>query len=608
MAFTPWEWQTDNLERFKQRLGEGQRIYVLEACMGSGKSAAAAMMARYLLDEDIVDHVIVLVPWKSIQGDGEKGMIAAFGRTMDLDTREKFFTGTRRQPFQKPPQMDATVTLYQEVCNSQAVELIEFWKREWGFRFAMICDEIHHTNEINGTWGAYVEQLKELAAVSVFMSGTYFRGDKKPIGCITLDTEGEPLKDYSYVYKRAVQDGVVRQVTTRHNDANITLFDSTANRRYEVLLSEIGGGKELSEAKKQVLAPDGECMRQMIQNVHDSLMRTRCKFPDAACLFVCRPGRSDSYGNEDHGSEDRHVHRIAKQIKLLTGEQPTVVTHKDRDAIGKLSAFRRSTSPYLVAINMVSEGCDIPRLRAVAFCRYTNSEMLFRQIAGRALRLHTENGAIEDTSQAAQIYIPAFPVLVQFASRLWAEADEGVQARRCVVCGSYPCECPCKTCGKQPCICIFEPRVETQQTIFGLDATPIWNGGHMADDYVSEFYVQAAQSVITTTDGHRHENPVQLGHAFQHFHRGWIESQTNGAAKHTPAHDSRDKVKRNMTRNVRQLAIRAYDKQFDMAYHEEIQKPFGERWSVISNTWSIERMQQINDRLERRIMETCRNG
>ena len=43
-------------------------------------------------------------------------------------------------------------------------------------------------------------------------------------------------------------------------------------------------------------------------------------------------------------------------------------------------------NPYLVAVNMVSEGCDIPRLRAVAFCRYTTSEMLFRQIVGASKR------------------------------------------------------------------------------------------------------------------------------------------------------------------------------------------------------------------------------
>ena len=87
--------------------------------------------------------------------------------------------------------------------------------------------------------------------------------------------------------------------------------------------------------------------------------------------YVCRPGSGENYTRDDgsaQAQEDKHVHAIAKQIEGLTGEKPTVVTHHDRDAVGKIACFRRATNPYLVAVNMVSEGCDIPRIRAVAFC------------------------------------------------------------------------------------------------------------------------------------------------------------------------------------------------------------------------------------------------
>src|SRR5687768_10134007 len=93
---------------------------------------------------------------------------------------------------------------------------------------------------------------------------------------------------------------------------------------------------------------------------------------------------------------------------------------------------------------MVSEGCDIPRLRAVAFCRYTTSQMLFRQIVGRALRLHKD-----EDGTAAQIYLPAFPRLVEFAERLYSDAQEGLRDRRCKKCGEDPCQCVCE----QPCDC-----------------------------------------------------------------------------------------------------------------------------------------------------------
>jgi Type III restriction enzyme, res subunit len=77
MSFQPRKWQQDCLERFQQKLTEGSTSFILEACPGAGKSAMAAWMAKTLLDVNNdykVDHVLVLVPWVSIQGDTHKGM------------------------------------------------------------------------------------------------------------------------------------------------------------------------------------------------------------------------------------------------------------------------------------------------------------------------------------------------------------------------------------------------------------------------------------------------------------------------------------------------------------------------------------------------------
>jgi superfamily II DNA or RNA helicase len=191
MQFPLRLWQEACLKRFQERLSEGERTFVLEACMGAGKSAVAASIAKYLLEreQDPVDHVLVLVPWKSIQGDVEKGMLGTFGKTFGIDARDRFFTYSRRQVQQPVPQLEATITTYQEVCDQRAIDTLKMWKAK-GFRFALICDEIHHANEISGTWGPFVSQMKELADYSVFMSGTFFRGDGDPISCI--DTELDP--------------------------------------------------------------------------------------------------------------------------------------------------------------------------------------------------------------------------------------------------------------------------------------------------------------------------------------------------------------------------------------------------------------------------------
>ena len=570
--------------------------------MGSGKSVVAAGIAKWLLNTKRVQHVIVLVPWKSIQGDVDKGMLGTFAEGMGIDARDHFFS-YRRQARQPVPKLQATVTLYQEVCCQDAIETLKMWVAEKGFTFALICDEIHHTNEINSTWGVYVEQFKSLAAYSVFMSGTFFRTDRHPISCIPLDANGDPIKDYRFTYKEGVRDNVVRAVTTREVDAHVILYDKRRDTRYERMLSEITD-RDLSAAKRQVLDPAGECMRNMIETVHGDLQKTRTKFCDAACLFVCRPGGSDDFTRESEaGSEDRNVLKIASQIETITGEKPVVVTHHDTDAAGKIARFRRGTDPYLVAINMVSEGCDIPRLRSVAFCRFTKSQMLFRQIVGRALRMHT----MEDGT-AAQIYIPAFPKMLDFARALYSEAKEGVSERRpCDDCGKSPCECPCPSCGKRPCECeghLFPP----EPAIIPLDAIPVLDGGHVGHDKVTEDYVGIAEIISREDEAHRHSNRVQLGHVLQRYDRMRQHRQvpTESPPGSVNPLKERERLCRQINRRVRRLGYHKYGGDYQKAFVEEIERRFGAKFSAMQSAWTVDQLRPIAEHLENRMMEVFR--
>jgi superfamily II DNA or RNA helicase len=615
MTFQPRKWQQECLQRFQKNRAEGATSFVIEACMGAGKSALAAWLAKHLLDDDAengVDHVLVLVPWKSIQGDAEKGMLGAFGQLMGMEARDKFFI-YKRQPRQpRPDGIDATVTLYQEVCNQAAVETLKMWKAD-GWTFALICDEIHHTNEIDSSWGEYVEEMKNLAAFSVFMSGTFYRSDKNPISCIRteLNEKGDsvPVKDYRYTYPQGVRDSVVRRVTTREINATVLFKNRTTGCEYEAMLDETSA-KELSEAKKQVLDPYGECVRHIIEMAHTDLLKTRSKFPDAACLYVCRPGGGDNYTREDGGSlaqEDKHVHAIAKQIEGITGERPTVVTHHDSDAVGKIACFRRAKNPYLVAVNMVSEGCDIPRIRAVAFCRYTTSEMLFRQIVGRALRWLPG-----DEDIAAQIYLPAFPQLLAFGKTLYSEAEEGIRDRRCAICGSSnrPCDCPCEQCGQpRPCECSKRLFPE-ENPIMGMDATPVPDGGHFGADKVMEEMVNLADRIKELYEVHRAGNSVQMGHMLQAA-KILEQKSTQTPVSATPGYNpvaERDKLRRLINRHVRRLAIHVYKKDFKNAYYQEIERHFHEKFAVIVGAWGVEKLRPVADRLEKRILEVFRRG
>jgi hypothetical protein len=231
--------------------------------------------------------------------------------------------------------------------------------------------------------------------------------------------------------------------------------------------------------------------------------------------------------------------------------------------------------------------------------------MLFRQIVGRALRLH-----VSEDGTAAQIYLPAFPVLLDFAERLYTEAQEGIRDRRCQQCGEWPCECPCPGCGKHPCEChqsLFEMR---EPVLLAIDATPILDGGHVGADHVPERFVGYAIRITQESDAHRHFNHTQLGYALQRFEQMKKDAQPQPAAAplQTNPGAEREKLRRRINRHVRQLAFHVHQKDYAKAYHEEIEGPFSVKFTEIINTWSVDKLRQVADRLERRIVEVFRRG
>jgi hypothetical protein len=89
----------------------------------------------------------------------------------------------------------------------------------------------------------------------------------------------------------------------------------------------------------------------------------------------------------------------------------------DADPANAIRRFRRSHDPWIVAVNMVSEGVDIPRLRVVVYLTNRLTLLAFRQIVGRVVRTDSAN----DTDYG-RVYIPADRHLVDMARRVTDQA------------------------------------------------------------------------------------------------------------------------------------------------------------------------------------------
>ena len=196
------------------------------------------------------------------------------------------------------------------------------------------------------------------------------------------------------------------------------------------------------------------------------------------------------------------------------------------------------------------------------------------------------------------------------ARTAYSEAQEGIKNRRCSQCGGWPCECPCPVCNQHPCECeqVLFPTNDIK--LLGIDATPVLDGGHVGAEKVIEHYVRYAVTITQQSDAHRHFNHTQLGHALQQFVRLQQNGQRQAPATAHQANPAaeRDLMRRRINRHIKQLAFHLYNKDFAKAYYIEIEDPFRTKFTVITNTWTVDQLRQVADRLERRIMEVFRNG
>ena len=85
-------------------------------------------------------------------------------------------------------------------------------------------------------------------------------------------------------------------------------------------------------------------------------------------------------------TDQDHAHGIARLLRQRLGTRVVVATSDDPAASEKILDFTSSTDPWLVAVRMVSEGVDIPRLRVGVFATTTTTELFFRQVVGRFVR------------------------------------------------------------------------------------------------------------------------------------------------------------------------------------------------------------------------------
>ncbi len=360
-------WQREALERFEASTTPS---FLAVATPGAGKTTFALTAARRLLVGRSVRRVVVVVPTQHLK---HQWAHAAERFGIHLDPEWSVGYGGL------PSDVHGVVATYQQI----AVDPLSF--RPLVRQAFVILDEIHHAGD-SRSWGDGVRQAFEGAPRRLCLSGTPFRSDQASIPFVRYDGD-LAQSDYEYGYGEALRDqGVVRPVYFPRINGRME-WTAPDGVSYEATFEDRLARELASQRLRTALDASGEWLPAVLTQAHAQLMHLRARDPVAGGLVIA--------------IDQEHAKAIAAIFQERLGVTPAVATSDDPQASDKIARFAEGIAPWIVAVRMVSEGVDIPRLRVGVYATNTITELFFRQAVGRLVRWSARM-----SRQGAYMFIP----------------------------------------------------------------------------------------------------------------------------------------------------------------------------------------------------------
>jgi superfamily II DNA or RNA helicase len=381
-------WQRRALVKY---LAAKPRDFLAVATPGAGKTTFALRIVAELLAEGTVETVTIVVPTEHLKIQWAQ---AAARVGIALDPR---FSNSNSQT---SDDYHGVVVTYAQVASHPTRHRVRTENR----RTLVVFDEIHHGGDAK-TWGDAIREAFDDATRRLALTGTPFRSDDSAIPFVTYemgpDGFARSKADHTYGYSEALADGVVRPVLFMAYSGEARWRDS-AGEEHAARLGEPLTAEQTARAWKTALNPAGDWMPAVIAAADTRLRGLRQHVPDAGGMIIA--------------SDQTAARAYAKLLEKITGETPTVVLSDDTGASDRIAAFSEDTSPWLVAVRMVSEGVDVPRLAVGVYATSASTPLFFAQAIGRFVRSRRPG-------ETACIFLPSVPNLLLLASEMEAQRN-----------------------------------------------------------------------------------------------------------------------------------------------------------------------------------------
>jgi len=385
-------WQQEALDLYMTR---NPKDFLAVATPGAGKTTFALRIATTLLDSGVVNRITIVAPTDHLK---RQWADAAAKVGIAIDPNFKNSDGQHGRGF-----VGVAVT-YAQVASKP---MLHRAKTE-AARTLVILDEIHHGGEAL-SWGDGLREAFDPAARRLSLTGTPFRSDTSPIPFVEYAEDRDGIRrskaDYTYGYGNALRDHVVRPVLFMAYSGQMR-WRTSAGDEMAASLGEAAVTKDItSQAWRTALNPTGEWIPAVLAAADKRLSEVRRTVPDAGGLVIAT----------DH--DDARAY--AGQLKKITGQSPTVILSDDSKASSKIEEFSAGDKRWMVAVRMVSEGVDVPRLSVGVYATSTSTPLFFAQAVGRFVRARKRG-------ETASVFLPSVPPLMILANTMEAERDHAL--------------------------------------------------------------------------------------------------------------------------------------------------------------------------------------
>ncbi|MFD1529766.1 DEAD/DEAH box helicase, partial [Pseudonocardia aurantiaca] len=382
-------WQRSALARY---LAATPRDFLAVATPGAGKTAFALRVAAELLADRVIEAITVVTPTEHLKYQWSQAGAQA-GIAIDPEFRNS--AGGTSSDY------TGIAVTYAGVASHPLLHRARTDNR----RTLVILDEVHHAGDAR-SWGDGVKEAFDGAARRLTLTGTPFRSDDNPIPFVDYvpDAEGalRSRADHSYGYAEALADGVVRPVVFLAY-SGLSSWRTSAGEEITARLGEPMTAEQTGRAWRTALDPSGEWIPAVLSAADRRLTAHRVGgMPDAGGLVIA--------------TDQTTARAYAAILTEVTGTPPVIVLSDEQGASARIARFSESDDRWMVAVRMVSEGVDVPRLAVGVYATSASTPLFFAQAIGRFVRSRRPG-------ETASVFVPSVPVLLGLASELEAQRD-----------------------------------------------------------------------------------------------------------------------------------------------------------------------------------------